>query len=410
MKALIIGGGIAGPTLAVALRKVGMEAEIFEQLPADADQRGSWLNFQANGLDALRAIGEGDRIEAIGYPVDSMTFLNGKGRVLGTLPMAFRRPDGLTSRMMPRAELFVALADMARAHGVVVHHGMRMVDARNTGEGVVARFEDGTEARGDILIGCDGIHSLTRRLIDATAPAPRYVPVLNAGGYIPGLMVEAAPEEFRMQFGTRCFFAWMNTPDGGTIWFANPPMKKQPAPGVLARTTDAEWRTWLHELMDEDAGPASEIIDAAPGPITGWTTYDMPVVTHWHDGSRMIVIGDAAHATSPAAGQGASMSLEDAVILAQCLRDCPDTGSAFETFESLRRDRVERIVKNGHKSSADKAAGPIMRVIRDLILPRIFRAGAKDGGAGMAWLQGHHIDFDTRITPVGRALPARDAA
>ena len=103
MKALIIGGGIAGPTLAVALRKIGMEAEIFEQLPADADQRGSWLNFQANGLDALRAIGEGDRIEAIGYPVDSMTFLNGKGRVLGTLPMAFRRPDGLTSRMMPRA-------------------------------------------------------------------------------------------------------------------------------------------------------------------------------------------------------------------------------------------------------------------------------------------------------------------
>jgi len=399
-KALIIGGGIAGPTLAVALRKIGMDAEVFEQLPADADQRGSWLNFQANGLDALRAIGEAKRIESIGYPVTSMSFVNGRGRLLGTLPMAFNRPDGLTARMMPRSELFVAMAEMARAHGVPVHHGKRMVDARTTGAGVVARFEDGSEAVGDILIGCDGIHSLTRRLIDPSAPAPRYVPVLNTGGYLANFRVDAAPEDFRMQFGTKCFFAWMNTPDGGAIWFANPPMKKQPAPGVLARMSDAEWRRWLHELMDGDAGPASAIIDAAPGPITGWTTYDMPVVKRWHDGSRMIVIGDAAHATAPAAGQGASMSLEDAVILAQCLRDCPSTGSAFETFESLRRERVERIVKNGHKASADKAAGPVMRVIRDLILPRIFRAGSKDGGAGMAWLQGHHIDFDAKITPV----------
>jgi len=123
------------------------------------------------------------------------------------------------------------------------------------------------------------------------------------------------------------------------------------------------------------------------------------VVKRWHDGSRMAIIGDAAHATSPAAGQGASMSLEDAVVLAQCLRDCPTTASALATFQSLRQTRVEKIVEIGHRSSSDKAAGPVMRVLRDLILPGKFRAAAKDGGEAMMWLQGHHIDFDERVVP-----------
>ncbi|HEX4062627.1 MAG TPA: FAD-dependent monooxygenase [Streptosporangiaceae bacterium] len=125
----------------------------------------------------------------------------------------------------------------------------------------------------------------------------------------------------------------------------------------------------------------------------------MPVVRRWHNGQNMIIIGDAAHATAPSAGQGASMALEDAVILAQCLRDCPGTSAAFGTFESLRRDRVEKIVKHGARGSNSKAAGPAARVIRDLILPIAFRRAAKDGGKSMSWLQGHHIDFGERIRP-----------
>lgn len=403
VKAVVIGAGIAGPTVAVALRGIGMEVEVFEQLPADADQRGSWLNFQANGLDALRSIGVGEWVEGMGYPVEAMSFVNGKGRILGTIPMAFRRPDGLSSRMVPRAELFTALADMARRHGVTVHHNKRMVEARNTGAGVLARFDDGSELTGDLLIGADGIHSPVRRIIDPAAPEPRYVPVLNNGGYIPEFHVDVPPGEFRMQFGTRAFFAWMNTPDGGTVWFANPPLKKEPPRGTLSRITDAQWRRRLHGLMDGDAGPAKEIIDATPGPVTGWATYDMPVVRNWHDGSRMVIIGDAAHAASPASGQGASLALEDAVILAKCLRDIPGTGAAFDTFAALRRERVERVVAESHKSSNDKAAGPVLRVIRDAVLPRKFRAAQEDGGRSLMWLQGHHIDFEAPVSAASAA-------
>ncbi|MCA0159137.1 FAD-dependent monooxygenase [Tsukamurella sp. M9C] len=394
MKALIIGAGVAGPVAAMALARVGVDAEVFERDEQDAAQRGAWLTLQANGLDALQAIDAAGPLEGVGYPVETIAFVSGKGRALGRMPLAARRPDGLTSLMMPRATLYSALAEEARSRGVTVRHGAELITATVDADGVTAHFADGTTARGDVLIGADGIHSPVRTLIDPAAAAPRYVPVLNLGGYIPDFTVDVPPREFRMQFGTRCFFAWMPTPDGGTVWFANPPARTEPERGVLSGVDDAEWRRRLHALMDGDAGPAGAIIDAAPGPLVGWATYDLPVVDRWHDGrGRLALIGDAAHATSPAAGQGAAMALEDAVILAQCIRDRATTTEAFAAFEGLRRARTERIVAEGRRASNSKAAGPVGRVVRDLVLPVMFRRAAKDDGRSLTWLQGHHIDF-----------------
>jgi FAD-dependent urate hydroxylase len=384
----------------MALQRVGIEATVFERDEAGADKRGSWLTFQANGMDALDAIDAAGPLEELGYDVETIAFVNGRGRALGTMPLAAPRADGRASQMLRRSDLYARLGELARQRGVQVRYGTRLVDAGTLGDGSVeARFADGTTATGDLLVGCDGMHSVVRRLIDPDAAAPRYVPVLNVGGYIPDFTVDGPAKQFRMQFGTRCFFAWMPTPDGGTVWFANPPMAREPQRGELAAMSDAQWRARLHELMDGDAGPAHDIIDAAPGPLVGWATYDMPSVKRWHN-STMAIIGDAAHATAPSAGQGASMALEDAVILAKCLRDCPDAPTAFATFDALRRERVERIVAHGARGANQKALGPVMRVVRDLLLPLAFARAAKDGGASMAWLQGHHIDFDEPIRPV----------
>ncbi len=402
-RVLIAGAGVAGPVLAMALQRAGIESSVFERDRAGAEQRGSWLNFQANGMDALRAIGAAGPVEKLGFPNESISFINGKGKHLGRMPMAARRADGQQSLVMPRAALYAALGDLARERGAEVTYGKQLVDATSLGGGgVQVRFADGTTTTGDLLVGCDGIHSPVRTIIDPNARKPRYVPVLNVGGYIPDFTVDVPQQEFRMQFGTRCFFAWMPTPDGGTVWFANPPMAREPERGVLSGTSDAEWRARLHEQMAGDVGPAHEIIDAAPGPMIGWATYDLPVVEHWHNGRDMIVIGDAAHATAPSAGQGASMALEDAVILAKCLRDRPDAPSAFAAFESLRRARVEKIVKHGNRGSSSKAAGPVARVIRDALLPFMFRRAEKDGGKSMMWIQGHHIDFDQPVTAAAR--------
>jgi 2-polyprenyl-6-methoxyphenol hydroxylase-like FAD-dependent oxidoreductase len=109
------------------------------------------------------------------------------------------------------------------------------------------------------------------------------------------------------------------------------------------------------------------------------------------------VIGDAAHASSPSSGQGASMAIEDAVVLAKCLRDLPTVAEAFAAYEILRRERVEKVVAAGARSSSTKVAGPIGRVFRDLAMPFFLRKVAGDGTGSLAWLHQHRIDWDTRV-------------
>jgi len=117
----------------------------------------------------------------------------------------------------------------------------------------------------------------------------------------------------------------------------------------------------------------------------------------------MVVIGDAAHATSPSSGQGASMAIEDAVVLAKCLRDLPTTAEAFTAYEALRRNRVERVVAHGARSSNLKAAGPLARRLRDLMLPLFLARVAAKSAKSLAWMHRYHVDWeaDTATTGTG---------
>jgi len=108
---------------------------------------------------------------------------------------------------------------------------------------------------------------------------------------------------------------------------------------------------------------------------------NMPKVPTWYRGP-MIIIGDAAHAASPSSGQGASMAIEDALVLAKCLRDVPDTTAAFAAFERIRRPRVERVVAFGARSSNSKAPGRVGRVVRDIMLPVVLKLIAKQSQDG----------------------------
>jgi 2-polyprenyl-6-methoxyphenol hydroxylase-like FAD-dependent oxidoreductase len=110
----------------------------------------------------------------------------------------------------------------------------------------------------------------------------------------------------------------------------------------------------------------------------------------------MIVIGDAAHAPTPPSGQGASLSIEDAVVLAQCLRDLPTPEAAFIRFEALRRPRAERIIKQAARINSSKTAGPITRALRDAILPAVMKMAANSRQATAAYR--YHIDWDAPIT------------
>jgi 2-polyprenyl-6-methoxyphenol hydroxylase-like FAD-dependent oxidoreductase len=204
-----------------------------------------------------------------------------------------------------------------------------------------------------------------------------------------------------MMFGKRCFFGIIPTPTGGAVWFANPPEPQEPAAGRLEQISSRAWRSRLAALLADDRGPVADLarraVRTTPEPMRAWPTYDLPTVPRWHRGA-IAIIGDAAHATAPSAGQGAALALEDAVIIAQCLRATADPESAFATFDKLRRKRVEKIVAHGNRGSTSKAVGPAGRVVRDAILPLVFRHLSSNNGAATRWITDHHIDWSS--TPI----------
>jgi 2-polyprenyl-6-methoxyphenol hydroxylase-like FAD-dependent oxidoreductase len=327
---------------------------------------------------------------------------SGSGRRLGAVSNGGVLPDGTTAHTIKRARLYRALHQQAAARGVRVEYGRRLIDAQVTPGGVTARFADGATAAGDLLVGADGVHSVTRRLIDPAAPGPRYVGLVNFGGYTPDSAAGVAePGVWHMIFGRQAFFGYVTDPAGGTVWFANVPRPPVDA-AERAATSDEQWRGQLLELFADDHGPAGDLIAAGRLELAGDNTHDLLQVPTWHRGS-MVIVGDAAHAPSPSSGQGASMAAEDGVVLAKALRDLPDVPTALAAYEGLRRARVERIVAQGARSSSTKTPGPVGRVLRDLLLPVVFRFLVTD--RSLAWMYGHHLDWDTPIRQSDPAVP-----
>jgi FAD-dependent urate hydroxylase len=398
MKALIIGGGVCGPVSAMALQRAGVEAVIFESRARAVGDAGGYLSVATNGLDALRAIDTDRVVTERGFPTRDIVMFNGAGKPLGRVPMGSTHDAGLLSHTIKRAHLHRALHEEADRRGVRMEFGKRLADAHSiVGGGVRAEFTDGSSATGDLLIGCDGIHSKTRSVIDPLAPKPRYVGLLNFGGYVPHRAI-GEPGAWHMIFGTRAFFGYVPDGLGGTVWFANIP--RAPATQIERdQTTAEEWKAWLIEWFALDAGPMAELIASGELQLAADNTHDLPKVPTWHRDST-VIIGDAAHAPSPSSGQGASMAIEDGVVLAQCLRDVPGIDRACAQFERMRRTRVERVVAQGARSSSSKAAGPIGRIVRDRMLPLVFRYVVTE--KSMAWMFAHHIDWSSQVASNAR--------
>jgi 2-polyprenyl-6-methoxyphenol hydroxylase-like FAD-dependent oxidoreductase len=388
-RAIVVGGGVAGPVVAMALQKAGIEATVHEAHAGPAGDVGAWLGLQVNGLDALRAIDAEHAVADVGFPTPVIEFRSWTGTVLGALSTA--GPGGDSGLSMRRSDLYRALHAEALRRGVRFRYGSRLVDARCTASDVTAVFADGTTESADLLIGADGVRSTVRSLVDPGA-APRFVPVLNTAGYSEHVPPGAEVGRLTMVFGRRGFAGYLVPPSGGTWWFANPPLDREPPAGEVAGTTDAEWRARLSYLHRGDRSPILALVEATPGPLRGWTTYDVPTVRRWSAG-RMVLIGDAAHATSPAAGQGSSLAVEDAVVLARCLRDLP-LPAALEAFEGLRRQRAERVVAQGFRTSSAKSPPAVGRVARDLVMPFVLRRRDPQ-----AWMRAHSVDWDAPAVP-----------
>jgi FAD-dependent urate hydroxylase len=185
----------------------------------------------------------------------------------------------------------------------------------------------------------------------------------------------------------------VSAPGGDVWWFANVPRADEPARGEVEGLDGERWRERLLDLFAGDAGPATELIRATPALVATSPMHALAHLPHWRRG-RMVVAGDAAHAPSPTSGQGASLAVEDALVLAVSLRDAPDPYTGLARFEAVRRPRVERIAKWAERMNSRKAAGPVGRVLRDAMLPAILRLTADT--KAVREIYGHHVDWDAR--------------
>ncbi len=392
--ALIIGCGIGGPVAAMALQKVGIDATVFEAHDGNAEFVGSFLNTASNGLDALKAIDAHREVVAHGFPTPRMVMWSGSGKRLGEVANGLRLPDGTVSTTVERGQLHGALRRETLKRGIKIEGGKRLLSAAPSESGVTARFADGTEAHGHLLIGADGIHSRTRHLVDPAAPSPRYTGQLSLGGRARVTTLPPTPEIFHMIFGRRAFFGYSVREQGDVYWFANMAWNGGTTRESLGAIPQAQWKSELLDLFADDVGPARDIISATTDGLAAFPVYDMPVVPTWHRDS-MVIIGDAAHATSPSSGQGASLAIEDAIVLAKCLRDCDDVPNALATYERLRRKRVERVVAYSARVGQSKTLGTAGRWLRDLVMPFALKVFASPDA--QAWLYAYHIDWSERV-------------
>ncbi|MEU9338551.1 FAD-dependent monooxygenase [Streptomyces sp. NPDC048290] len=359
---LVVGGGVAGTASALALHRAGFEAEVYEARPDGAGDMGAFLTLASNGMRALAAIDATDAVTAIGFPLTAIRLLDASGTELAHAPMGEAAVPALNFRCLRRTDLGAALLAEAVRRGVPVRHGARLVRVEEGPDGVTAHFADGSTATGDLLLGADGLHSAVRAAVAPDA-RPGYAGQRVFYGSTTGAAPLGASDCITMVRGGATAFGCATSPRGETFWFARVSDGPLSAAEIAKGTAD-DWRDLLVPLLRADAAPGAADIVAATGErLMVTNAMELPLGLPWCAG-RVLLLGDAAHAASPATGQGASMALEDAVVLAKALRDLPDTGQALRRYEALRRERVEHnittsgAISRGTFAPSDAAGRP----------------------------------------------------
>ena len=370
-KALIIGAGIAGLATATLLRRAGFEAEVYEAWPEMTDIGGG-LQIAPNGMHVLAELGLDGEVKRAGSVASGMTFHAQSGRTLGAINRNMETRFGQPAVNIRRGLLHDMLLSQARWHAVDVRFGKRLVGVDDLpGQPLQARFNDGSSADGDFLIGADGVHSTARACVLPHGPQPFDTGLVGFGGFIPRALLDEydVGHDVRMTFGrTGCFGYGFCGPDpaSGAMWWST-----QPAGGLTASDYRAlgqrEIKRHLRAIHGDWHQPIPDILDAVTD-IVVTATLDVASLPTWRRG-RTVLVGDAAHATSPHAGQGASLALEDASRLGRLVAAEEDLDMAFMRFEDQRRTRVERVVAVARQNGNNKREfGVVGAFVRDQMI------------------------------------------
>lgn len=331
-KILIIGAGIGGLTLARALTQAGLACEIFER-SAELQATGAGITIQTAAMLALRTLGLDGAVAGAGEELRVAALLDERGRTLARTPLTFLSDEFVAPTVaLHRARLQEVL--LASVNQVPLHLGATLTGYESDATGVTASFADGKKVRGTLLVGADGLRSAVRHQLLGDTP-------LRYAGYTSWRGIAATDSAFPKNeaaelWGRGARFGCAGLGHGETYWFA--------VLDAAAGETDAQPLEAVKRQFAGFGGPAPALLAAtAADRVLRTDIYDRQPVRSWSDG-RVVLLGDAAHPTTPNLGQGGCMAIEDAVVLAHALAAAPTFAEAFAAYQAARVTRTNAIV------------------------------------------------------------------
>jgi 2-polyprenyl-6-methoxyphenol hydroxylase-like FAD-dependent oxidoreductase len=337
-KALIIGGGIAGLSAAIALSRVGVQCEVVEL--ADAPL-GASLGISGRAAEALDELGIYDECHRTSRPFtnDSTVIYqyDAAGNLISPGPKRPEWPGARTALGVYRPDFLRVMVEEASRLGVQIRKGVTAQAIAERSDATLVTFTNGEAKSYDLVVGADGIGSRTREMVFPDAEKPAYTGQLSIRWMAPGPFLEGE--------------GWYNSPVG-RLGFYHVPQGLIYIPAVISKPT-WEWmsreqvRAVFTGLLDSYSAPVIVELRRRLAPDSDligrpfeWILLSQP----WHKG-RCLLIGDAAHATSAHMGMGGGMALEDSVVLAQCVAAASTLTEAFDAFMTRRFERVRTVVE-----------------------------------------------------------------
>jgi 2-polyprenyl-6-methoxyphenol hydroxylase-like FAD-dependent oxidoreductase len=334
MRVIVIGAGIGGITAALALRQRGIEVEIFERA-RELTEVGAGISLWANALKALYRLGLEEALAANSFVSEDGALRTADGTILlRTSSRRMAERIGLPVMVFHRADLLDALR--RAAEGIPVHLDRECRELQQDADGVTVRFANGSDTRGDAVVGADGLRSVVRECLGIPGPirysgytAWRGIAPFPTAGLVAGETIGCG-QRFGLVPISRDRVYWYATDNTAEGQRDEPAQEK----ARLTRTF-AAWHAPIPALIAATDAPAilrNDIVDRDP-------------VDRWGTG-RVTLLGDAAHPMTPNLGQGACQAIEDAMVLARCLAESPsDIAVALRRYESERIPRTGSIVK-----------------------------------------------------------------
>ncbi len=356
----IAGAGIGGLTLAIALRRLNIDAHVYERA-AELRPVGAGLSLMANAMLALRAIGIEESIAAMGEAAQTSVGLRSDGAELSRFPIAEVASEvGASAVLLHRADLHAALLDALGAEHVTL--GRAATGYRDdAGAPAALRFDDGSEVEAELIVGADGLHSAIRKQLTGDASPPEYSGYTSWRG-VTDTLCGARPGQLSETWGRGSRFGIAPVGRGRVYWFAvaNAPAGERDA---------GDPRPMLLERYGSWHPPIRALIEAtAPERIVRTDIADRPVITGWRRG-RVALLGDAAHPMTPNLGQGGCQAIEDAVVLSGALASHAKLPDALADYERIRVARANRIVRDARRFGALAAReGALFQVVRDALI------------------------------------------